>query len=330
MRSNDNETITSKTVTILVCTKDRPHDLRICLQSLSDFGYFDRADLDVVVVDNNSTTDQPARVCSRYPVQYFSESKRGKSAGLNKGIRESNGKYVVFIDDDVVIGSSEWIDNLLRNLSNGQNVGYVSGNVIAYKTETLAENMWEEKGALSKGSERKEFGAEFYRKFRLRGVPIRFVAVGANCVIPRKVLEDVGGYDELLGPGSLVGGGESLDICYRVLRKGYLAIYDPEAWVYHSHPTEIASLRHKMFHYGVADGAMYTKFLVELGDWRSACEILWGRNLQLAYRLLRSLLGKYPMRPDMLLAGICGNIFGPFKYTIARLRARGQMIWRAS
>jgi GT2 family glycosyltransferase len=223
-----------------------------------------RHNVEVVVVDNNSMGEATSRVCQGFPIKYILETKAGKSAALNCGIRNSAGDYIVLIDDDVVVCSESWIDDLLQNYLSDDKIGYVSGNVKAYKVETVAEKMWEKKGGLSKGNVRKTFGPDFFNKFRFAGVPVRLIGAGANCMIPKKILYEIGLFDELLGPGSLVGGGESLDIVYRILQRGYYAKYDPHAIVLHVHPESISDLRSKLFHYGIADSALHTLEVTQL------------------------------------------------------------------
>ncbi|MCC7189894.1 MAG: glycosyltransferase family 2 protein [Anaerolineales bacterium] len=307
-------------ITILISTRNRINEITECLTSLRKFGYMDRADIEIIVVDNNSSDDTTSYICRSFSIIYLVETKSGKSASLNRGIRSSHGQFIVFIDDDVVICSETWIDELRSNFLFGEKIGYVSGNVKAYKTETIAEKMWEKKGGLSKGNTSKMVGWAFFRKFRLAGVPVRLIGAGANCMISKKTLQDVGNFDELLGPGSLVGGGESLDIVYRILQKGYFAKYDPGAVVLHKHPELVAELKSKMFHYGIADSAIHTKFFLEFGDWRSLFEILISRNLQLLFRLAGSFVGIYPLSPDILIFGIAGNLIGPFKYVHALMK----------
>lgn len=305
---------------ILICTRNRPNEISQCLNSLKSYDYLDGIDCEVIVINNASDQTIVYDICKKYNVRYFNETRKGKSIGLNTGIDGSNGTYLIFIDDDVVIKDPDWAKKLINNFALEDNVGYVSGNVKALSIETKSEISFENRGGLSKGPNTRIIRYEDFVKHRLAGYPVRLIAAGANCAIPRTVLNEVGYFDELFGPGSFVGGGESLDICYRVLQGGFTAIYDPDSIVYHQHPKSIPKLSEKQFQYGVADGAIHTKFWIEYGDWRSFLEILYGRVGLLVFRLFLSLLGKYSLPPQSIIHGILGNILGPLRYFYAITR----------
>ena len=93
-------------ISVVVCTYNRDRFIGEALQSLfiqtlsKDF-------FETIVVDNNSTdttagivqnfiTDHPA-----LNMRYVLESNKGLSFARNRGIRESSGKIIAYIDDDV-------------------------------------------------------------------------------------------------------------------------------------------------------------------------------------------------------------------------------------
>lgn len=55
--------------------------------------------IELIVVDDGSS-DDTARVAQVYPLRYISQKNRGVSAARNTGIRDSRGKYVLFLDHD--------------------------------------------------------------------------------------------------------------------------------------------------------------------------------------------------------------------------------------
>lgn len=308
------------TVTLLIPTRDRPDNVEFLLRSLRHYGYLSRPNFDILVVEGSNNADTQS-VCSRYGAKFLPADHRPKSAAMNYALDHITSDFVAFLDDDIVILDEHWLDKLLRNFSIPE-VAYVSGKVVAYELNTAAQIKWEKKGALNKGDRRLEFGPEFFHKWRLIGVPTTLFTMGANHLVRKSALDAVGAHDARFGPGCSVGGASAdHDLTYKILRCGYQVIYDPEAKVAHRHPEDMADLRSRIFNYGIADTAIHTKFLVEYRDLRSAGQLIY-RPAQQFWRLVRSIVGKYPLPADVLLLGIIGNVIGPFAYAWVDLMTR--------
>ncbi|MBD0374361.1 MAG: glycosyltransferase [Flavisolibacter sp.] len=56
-------------------------------------------DYEIIVVDDGST-DHTKEVAAQYSVKYIYQSNKGPSAARNKGIHNSSGNYIVFLDAD--------------------------------------------------------------------------------------------------------------------------------------------------------------------------------------------------------------------------------------
>src|ERR1700733_6053483 len=105
-------------ITVILCTYNRCMSLARTLDSVATQTLPERADWEILVVDNNSR-DQTRKVvdefCRQYPgrFRYIFEPQQGKSHALNTGIREAQGDILAFVDDDVVVAKG-WIHNLTR------------------------------------------------------------------------------------------------------------------------------------------------------------------------------------------------------------------------
>ena len=55
--------------------------------------------VEVVVVDDGSTDDTPS-IARQFPVLYIRQSNRGLAAARNRGLAESSGSFVIFLDAD--------------------------------------------------------------------------------------------------------------------------------------------------------------------------------------------------------------------------------------
>jgi GT2 family glycosyltransferase len=292
------------------------------LSNLRTQGYLDRGNVEVIVVEN---TPQPsgklAAELERWGVVYAHEPTQGQAAALNRGLALARGRWLAFTDDDVSIKTSTWLDDLAAPLRADERVGYVAGNVLAVEVETPAQQMWEMKGGLSKGTRYRRFDQDFFRRNRLKGVPLRLIACGANAMAPRAVMEEVGGFNPWFGCGSAVGHAQSHEIVYKILRAGYTAVYEPDACVHHAHPRTRAELRRKLFHYGIGDTAVHLHFFMTYGDYRGLLEALFARHLYLWKNTLYRAFGRYPLPLDVMAASLAGAALGPVVYLRTRWTA---------
>ncbi len=302
---------------IIVCTKNRPDDLERCLNSLQMYSGQD--EFEVLVVDDLFASISARKIVEKYPgCRYFQDHGCGQGEAKNVGIEAAFGEYIIFTDDDVVILPG-WIENLLKNFDNPM-VGYVSGQVKALEIKTDAQKIFEDLAVLSKATYRKVFDTGFFSKFRLRGVPVHLISMGANSAIPKRVLDIVGLHDPLFGVGSATEGSEAGELCYRILQKGYIAVFDPAALVLHRHPVTRQNLRKRFYTYGKADTVTHTKFLLEFGDIRSLADLMINRPYRQIRKILESVLGIRRTPFDLIFCEIIGNWIGPWVYLFARYK----------
>ena len=179
---------------LIVATSGRPRLLAIFLESLAKHGWLERADIEVIVVANPAPDFDTARVCGDYPkVAYVEVERRGKCHALNQAIPRSRGRFLAFTDDDVVVRDSEWLDQLASHFKTDPTLGYVSGQVRAFQTTSDAQRRWEAAGGLSKGEEPRYWSkVQLAEDYRTRIWPLFDVMAGANCMIPRLVLDACG------------------------------------------------------------------------------------------------------------------------------------------
>ncbi|XP_004633706.1 beta-1,4 N-acetylgalactosaminyltransferase 2 [Octodon degus] len=116
-------------VTIATKTFQRPHKLKVLLQSIRAF----YPDLTVIVADDSN---QPVKIEDRYVEHYIMPFGKGWFAGRNLAISQATTKYVLWVDDDFLFTPTSKIERLVEVLENTElDVvgGSVQGNVFQFK-----------------------------------------------------------------------------------------------------------------------------------------------------------------------------------------------------
>lgn len=89
-------------VSVVITTKNEEKNIANCLQSIAAQSYPCER-IEILVVDNNST-DRTKDIAREYTDKVFNKGPE-RSAQRNFGIRESSGKYVLYLDADMIMGS---------------------------------------------------------------------------------------------------------------------------------------------------------------------------------------------------------------------------------
>lgn len=108
-------------VTVVLCTYNRCDSLARALESVARSIVPSSVNWEVLVVDNNSRDETRAvveRFCLEFPgrFRYIFEPQQGKSYALNRGISQSSGDVLAFMDDDVEV-DAQWLDRLTSPLN---------------------------------------------------------------------------------------------------------------------------------------------------------------------------------------------------------------------
>ncbi|HEY9675107.1 MAG TPA: glycosyltransferase family 2 protein [Waterburya sp.] len=91
-------------VSVCICTRNRPEDLRNALNSIERSTY---PVYEVIVSDDSTNNETQALVESSFPqVKYLPGPRRGLGANRNNALTAVTGSHVLFIDDDVVLGEA--------------------------------------------------------------------------------------------------------------------------------------------------------------------------------------------------------------------------------
>ncbi len=232
--------MTVTAVSILICTYDRARLLRETLLAVRRLDLPENCDVEILVVDNNSTDNtklvvDEAAAASRVPVVYLREPRQGKSFALNTGLARARGDVVALTDDDV-LPAKEWLARIVR-IFRERDVTFVFGKVLPRWScppppELLtprAQDIWGPLAIVDYGDEPAEYRPDSHSQ-RL--------PIGANLAFRRSALVTIGGWRTDLGKvdNTLISG-EDHEIFARLRRHGlYNGYYDPLVSVRHYVP----------------------------------------------------------------------------------------------
>ena len=115
------------TISVIVPTHNRPHFLHQAIKSILAQSF---ADLEAIVVDDGSEDDTRNTVLSFHDsrIRYIYQEKGGRSVARNRGLIQSQGDYVAFLDDDDLFFSHK-IDSQLRFLHDNPKIDLVNSGV---------------------------------------------------------------------------------------------------------------------------------------------------------------------------------------------------------
>lgn len=315
----------SVSLTVALCTRDRPEGVRRCLESLQEQSY---PHVTVLVVDNAPTDDSVRRLVEagqfRIAVHYVEEPTPGLSYARNTAVEQCETELIAFIDDDEV-ACPYWATEIVRGFMENPAVDCVTGVVTPSDLKMPAQQLFERYGGHSKGRGFQASTFDGREMGKLEPLfPLPPFGVGANMAFRVSVIHELGGFDVALGAGTASLGGEDTDILSRILLDGRSIAYRPSALVRHYHRPAYDLLRHQMYGLGVGLTAFYAAMVSRHPTYAL-------RLLALGPRAFREIFGSHGVRAggigesfprDLLNANRKGMLRGPIAYWMTRRRYR--------
>ncbi|NMO56628.1 glycosyltransferase family 2 protein [Actinoplanes sp. TBRC 11911] len=312
-------------ITVVVCTRERPAALAVCLSSLVAQRY---PDFRVLVVDNAPVTGATEQVVRGFPtVGYLVEPRAGLSFARNAAVRAAPGEILAWIDDDEV-ADPDWLAEIARALDEHPAADVVSGVIVPAELETPAQLWFEQFGGHSKGRGfRPAVFSPDTAHLQSPLYPLPPFGAGANMTFRPGVLERIGMFDTALGAGTPAMGSEDTLAFTKVLLGGGTIAYQPTAVTHHYHRRDLEGLRRQMVGYGTGLVAAYTSLVL------SRPALIWSL-LRLAPAALRDMTAKDSTRTatlrddfprELLSANRRGMLAGPRAYVKGRRQARAKV-----
>ncbi|RTZ98302.1 MAG: glycosyltransferase family 2 protein [Deltaproteobacteria bacterium] len=219
-------------VSIIIPTRDRIDLLQPCVESILNVS--SHRHFEIIIVDNMSVEDRSRKwfrkmeekhseiqvITANYP---FCWSRLN-----NDGINAATGDLFIFLNNDTVVLSSDWIERL-GGQALREDVGVV-GPLMLYEDKTIQHagvvvGMGGWADHVFKGMKPVHFGSPFVSPMVKRNV----LAVTGSCMaISRQTINRIGNFNE-----SFLVCGSDVEICIRAYEAGLFNIYDPFVKLFH-------------------------------------------------------------------------------------------------
>jgi len=219
-------------ISIVIPNKDHVEDLRRCITSIEKKSTW--KNYEIIVVENNSV-EQSIR-------DYYKELENDPKVKIvtyegefnyskinNVGVKETNGEYLLFLNNDTEVISPDWMEQLLM-YAQRKDVGAVGAKLY------YADNTIQHAGVVIGLGAHRSAGHTHYKMPREHlGYMGRLcyaqdvtAVTGACLMVKKSIYEEVEGLDETFTISL-----NDVDLCLKIREKGYLNIFTPFAELYH-------------------------------------------------------------------------------------------------
>jgi GT2 family glycosyltransferase len=227
-------------VCVVVPTYQRSRLLARTIEALAELDPPDGG-FEVVVVDDGSGDEHRAAagaaIAGRPAFRLLCRPNGGPAAARNAGIASSQSALVAFLDDDCA-PARDWLVRLVACLADGgEEVGAVGGRV-----RPAPPTNW-----VSRFCAATEYSSGIQ--------PVFENAATANACFRRRVLDELGGFDE----GFRHPGGDDPDLSRRARAAGYRVVFAPDAVVYHAELESYRDFVAHMYRRGIGEARLGRK-----------------------------------------------------------------------
>ncbi len=220
---------TQPLVSILIPNKDHADVLARCVDSLTRSSY---ANFELLIVENGSvepaTQKYYAELRKQPHVRFHEWTKPFNYAAVNNfAAMEAKGELLLFLNNDIEAINPDWLEELVK-LAVQPGVGAV-GAKLYYADDTI-----QHAGIVVGMGGVAGHGHQFFPRAasghmqRLQYTQNVAAVTGACLLVPKKVFDEVGGFDE-----GFVLAFNDVDLCLQILAKGYRVVWTPDAELYH-------------------------------------------------------------------------------------------------
>ena len=216
-------------VSIVMLSKDNVEMFRKCVRSIQENTLY--SNIEILVVDNGSNEKnkiEMSEFCKENHIEYLYQAMDFNFSRMcNIGAAASNGEFVLFLNDDVEVIQSNWIDILLGQASLpyagavGAKLLYPNSDLIQH-TGIISIDQGPSHALLKKSDNKIICNSR--NRFNYNYLAV----TGACLLIEKEKFVSVEGYDENLPIGY-----NDVNLCLKLKEKGYYNVVRSDVTCYH-------------------------------------------------------------------------------------------------
>lgn len=222
-----------------------------CVKSINKSLY---QNIEIVVVDNGSRVDEGPQAIeglSAYPIKWIrSNENLGFAGGNNLGVKNANGDFYFFLNNDAEV-TSNTIEILLETYLANNNAGLLCPKIKSHNTNIIEYTGFTELSLMMRNS------APDYKKEDIN-IPLKvsetYYAHGAAVMISKHLFQICGAM-----PEEYFLYYEELDWSHQVRKKGYQILVNTAAIVYHKSSMSIGKSSPLKLYYETRNRILFCK-----------------------------------------------------------------------
>lgn len=230
----------SPLVSIVILTRDGIDYLKTLFENFAETICY--PNYEIIVVDNDSsdeTVEYLKELSKELPIKII-ENKENESFSTanNRGVEASQGEYILLLNNDMepIYG---WLNHMMKTYLESPEIGIVGAKLIfpyrkddptSMRTQNEGIRYTELNGFLNPNDGYiVPYNIKEGNLFENDDENQELASIlGASLLIKKDLYEEVGGLDD-----GYIYNYEDIDLCFKIIQKGYKVIYAPKAKLYH-------------------------------------------------------------------------------------------------
>ena len=215
-----------------------------CIDSLNNTEY---SNFEIIVVDNNSSDESVKWLKANHPKIKIIENDKnyGYAGGCNRGINNSKGDYIVFLNNDTV-HKKDWLSNLVTFMNKHPDCAAVQPKILNY----YERDKFDYAGGAGGHMDILCYPFARGRLFLEQEIDNNqydddapcFWASGTAIMVRKEFFLEVEKFDE-----NFFAHMEEIDLCWRLQLKGHNIYVNPKSVIYHKNAVSLPMTSIKKF-----------------------------------------------------------------------------------